>query len=278
MQVAARRRSGCWLGAVATVSAAIGCSSIAGVGRSSASTDAPLYESPLDWDVHTVAASVEQGTEPLNFILASGSTVSMPELVTALAGSSWLAVGIGTGIEADLLDDDCISAETASVDAANANEDQSVSLRVNGCSGIVDFTENHARAYPQASGAWFVAVAKEYPCLVAAWPPWWHCIAGDGYDTGRDEFLAAVQAAAQAQGWSLQCETDSRPSGTGLNGVVYDGSVYVCSLDGGGPSSTVGGDASPDAGVDGASDAAADVAEDSLSDSDAACTQNGSDC
>jgi hypothetical protein len=162
------------------------------------------------------------------------------------------------------------------VDTANPDVDQSVSLRVNGCSGIVDFTENHARAYPQTSGAWFVAVAKEYPCLVAAWPPWWHCIASDGYDTGRDQFLVAVQAAAQAQGWALQCDTESRPSGTGLNGVAYDGSVYVCSLEGGGVASSGGGDTAPDAGVDDASDGAADVAEDALS--DAACAEGGSDC
>lgn len=208
------------------------CAGSSSGGHSSAADESP-YDPPADWNVHTVAASTEQGAEPLNFILTADSTVAMNQLVTAIQASQWQQVGIGTGILSDLADNECISAETATVDADpnDANTDQTISLRVNGCDGIVESGENHARAYPQSSsGAWFVAVAKEYPCLIAAWPPWWHCIDTDGYDTGRDEWLEAVQSAANDQGWNLQCRSDSRPTGTGLNGITYDGYVYVCTL------------------------------------------------
>ena len=224
------------LGACGTL-ALMGLAACSGAGEqtgSNASKDQHMfvYDTPADWNAHTVSGSRESGIEPVNFILTGDSDVGIDELISAMGADHWQKVSIGTGVF-DPASGKCISEETATVEPnrTNANAGQSISLRVDGCNGIWESGENHARLYPQgATGAWFVAAAKEHPCLIAAIPPWWHCIDSDGYNLGRDGFFGAVMDAASRQGWYIACEDQPRPAGTGLDGIKFDDYLFACVL------------------------------------------------
>lgn len=230
------------LGAVVGL-AGISCSAEKGDGSKS-TTDAldvgPAYrfDAPHDWNVSTAAGSPSPGVEPLNVIITGDSNVPLNTILARMEHvvhrggvvKEWLRVGTGTGLLDAPISGACISAETATVSPdGRGTIPQIESLRVDGCAGIAEWGENHARMWIQtSSGAAFFAVSREEPCLLGVRP--WHCIESDGYNRGRDELVDDLKKAGENQGWAVDCKDVERPSGVGLNGVAFDAVATACAI------------------------------------------------
>jgi hypothetical protein len=196
----------------------------------------PDYALAFDWKSTTVASSPVQGWDPLNMIIIpEGKTnITQGQLAAAM---SWSSVGIGR----DLSKNKCMSEQDAAVQPGNARRSpQDFSWRgvTGGCKNpalyLPKIIRNHARGYYQRrSGAWFLAVSEEKPCLVRG--HLWHCITPTGYDRGRDQLVAVLKKLA---GYSVRVtyvqayppgeppESRSDPFGP----TPYDGRVAVITI------------------------------------------------
>lgn len=203
------------------------------------------YCVPADWNAHAKPDSLTPGVEPLNVIIGGASNVGFDQIMSSLG--DWEEVS-------------CVSPETANVTGEGLVQ-QEQGWRVGGCrSGNIaslNGTENHVRIWSQpiadSKRASFLTASFETACVIvgkrhetikghlafALKHPlsWWHCIDGgpgsfgsDGYDRGAASFVADVTRAADSHGWRVTSRLNRRPAGTGLNGVKYEGSVYVVTI------------------------------------------------
>lgn len=162
----------------------------------------PGFDLPYSWKSRTTADGPDstKGYDPINMIIVPHG-IPPAAIVAALAdgGSDtlWHSVDIGR----NPFRDRCISAQDAAVQPRDAKQtEQDFSWRTVKCTSpkLISSSSitNHARGYIQkATGAWFLAVSLEHFCLIGKHgiTPW-HCITKNGYDSGRDELVANLEA------------------------------------------------------------------------------------
>jgi hypothetical protein len=57
-----------------------------------------------------------------------------------------------------------------------------------------------------------------------------HDVTRDGFNKGRNDLMDDIMTAAHMQGWNVQMSVYHGKSGTGSNGIRYDGKTYVVTL------------------------------------------------
>jgi len=236
---------------------------------SGAGTCTPGYCTPASWDTAiatTPLAAIRPFLEPLNVIISARSTVSLTELQAALG--DWKTVSASSSVSVAGIHVKCISSEEADVSGTGYTP-QAIAWRLGGClDGNVrslSGTEDHLRLWHQAvpgspRGAWIATASIETMCIAPHGTlepavddkPYavlhsgaaYHCVDGgpgsitsryaDGYNDGAQVFVAAVGAAARANGWTLAEQVITRqvtaPAGSGEGGVPFSGAVYVLTL------------------------------------------------
>ena len=217
---------------------------VAAAGTQANSNSTPDYYGPADWNTYPVGG-ITPGVEPLNIIYSARSTVPLGGLLAVM--KNWDDIN-------------CVSTEKADV-ASYGFIPQQASLRLEGCiqGGInlaLTGAENHARLWNQpvsgsTFGAWFFTASYETSCIdtTAGLEPFnavhnritsgpWHCIDGgrgshgsNGYDLGAANLATALVQAAHQKGWYAAIRSDSRPAGTGEDGVHFSSTVYVVTVD-----------------------------------------------
>jgi hypothetical protein len=164
----------------------------------------PGFDVPYSWRSDTTKGAPDDaaGYDPINMVIVAKDGVTPAAIVGTLIGgegrTAWYSVDIGT----NALRDRCISAQDAAVQPKDKKQsEQNFSWRTVTCTSWRLLSSksitNHVRGYLQkATGAWFLAVSQEHFCLVGKHgiTPW-HCITKNGYDNGRGQLIANLEAA-----------------------------------------------------------------------------------
>ena len=226
-----------------------------GAGSYSGPDSPPITtHAPPEWFAHANSNGSDHG-DPINVVLAAGSTRSMAGVISALSalpGRTWTENGkqvqhpwtevsagnafqiagcVGTGVTVCNI---CMNILYANPNGGTRVQ-QDDSVREGGCDQNALFNDSgidHFRAWRQAStGAWFIAASTEHYCLPPSGPT--HCVIS--YDTGQSELVADLQTVASNNGWTFN-ETDlpayksgstSQPDGSNPQ---YSGIVKVVTL------------------------------------------------
>jgi hypothetical protein len=221
--------------------------------REVVSSGCASYRQPTDWNTEKVNTATP-GVEPLNVIISACSSVPLSSIYQAMS-SDWKA---GCSGVFKISNEQANVARTGFIGMAQA-------WRQGGCA-TGDYLslfgrEDHVRMWYQpvpdstAGSAEFFTASFETACveLHGKLKPFrkqdgtyrtgspWHCIDGgpgsyfkDGYDNGAKTFARAIVSFAQAQGWWVRIQVETRPANPGSideNGVAAAGQVYVVTVD-----------------------------------------------
>ncbi len=169
--------------------------------------------------------------EPINAIISARSALGIDPIIY-LQDEGW-----NTCLDSTL---------QANVKPGGQLTNQGGELRDGACSEFA-LGGNHLRYWPQKDShgntAYFLAISEEHDCLTTTPPFGWHCIDGNGFNKGRDDFVNFVKSKVHAGGivnlgylgveeaqlTSAGTSTDVG-GGSAIDHLPYDGKVAILTL------------------------------------------------
>ena len=168
----------------------------------------PGFDLPYSWHSDTTKGAPDDATgyDPINVVVVPKDGIKPAAILGTLIGGKGRAPWYSVDIGRNFVRNRCISAQDAAVQPRDPKQSkQDFSWRTVKCTSWKLLSRksitNHVRGYIQkATGAWFLAVSREHFCLVGkhGLTPW-HCITKDGYDSGRDELIADLEASVAGE-------------------------------------------------------------------------------